>query len=389
MSGLTPNAQNRMDKRILIDATNVNITIPGGGTFATQGYIEALLALLPGQIDVLHPAEAYIRDARYHTIDVPSRSKAQQYVGLLKGQFHRAGQFIIDYLHQHPGNYEYVLISTGLYAGGIIPKLKDLPIKTIVLHHNYEPEYRMDSRSILTLRGKTDILVRKWERRGYRNADINLFLTRQDCLRFEKEYGEHPNNHVTGVFEPTGEEQPIANGPLTDSAVITCALGDIQNQASLLRFADTYLPIFEQVLPNWHIELMGRNPLPAITQMASHHKCIHLTPNPEDIRTLAAKSKIYLCPMDAGGGLKLRIMDGLRAGQPVLVHERSARGYDDFFNMPFFYTYHDIESFRNGLTQISDYVQSDTYSREAVQSHYYQYFGLEAGIQRLKAILCK
>lgn len=379
----------KMDKRILIDATNVNITIPGGGSFATQGYLEALLALFPGKIDVLHPKEAHIRDARYTTIDVPGRSKAQQLCGLVKGQFHRAGQFIVDYLRQHPVTYEYVLISTGLFAGSIIPKLQKMHVKTIVLHHNFEPEYRIDSRSPLTLGGRTAVLVRYWEREGYLNADINLFLTQQDKERMEKEYGSHPNNHVTGVFEPTNEQQAIQDIHTTKSAVITCALGDKQNQTPLLRFTNTYLSVFEQTLPDWHIELMGRNPSPEIINMVAQHTSISLTPNPENIRSLAAQSKIYLCPMDAGGGLKLRILDGLRAGQPILVHERSARGFDAFINTPFFHTYRDVDSFRKGLSLLSEYIQSPAYSRQEIQTQYYHLFNLDAGINRLQAILCQ
>ena len=379
-----------MSKRILIDATNVNMTQPGGGSYCTQAYLEALLALYPGQIDVMHPQEAHLRDTRYHTIDVPERKPIQAAFGILKGHLHRAADSIVRYIKQHPDTYDTVLISTGLYAGGLVKPLHRLGVKVIVLHHNFEPEYRMDSRSILTLKGRTDRFVRYWEKKGYLRADINLFLTQQDLLRFEQEYGSHPRNYVTGVFEPTLERQTLsAAQPATPSAVITCALGDIQNQAPLLRFAQSYLPVFEQTLPSWHIDLMGRHPSPAIHAMAGQHACITLIPDPEDIRTLAAQSMLYLCPMDAGGGLKLRIMDGLRAGQPVLVHERAARGYDLLTDSPFFHVYSDVDSFRTGLTKVVEYLQSKAYSRQAVQDRYYELFGMQAGIERLKAILCK
>ena len=374
-------------KRILIDATNVNINQPGGGSFCTLAYIEALLAIYPSRVDIMHPQEAHIRDTRYTTIDVPGRNKAQQLVGLVKGQFHRAGSFIIDYLHEHPSTYEYVFLSTGFYAGSIIPKLHRMHIKAIVLHHNYEPEYRMDSHSPLTLGGRTAALVRYWEKKGYMAADYNFFLTQQDLLRFEEEYGKHPHNFVTGVFEPTHEHQTLAKASKENSAVITCALSDIQNQAPLLRFAEQYLPIFRNTLPDWTIQLMGRNPSKAIIEMTQQHACITLTPNPKDLRSLAAQSKLYLCPMDAGGGLKLRIMDGLRAGQPILAHERAARGYDALTDTPFFCTYRDEESFQKGLIQLIQYIQSNTYSRKEVQRRYYELFGLDAGIQRLQTLL--
>lgn len=376
-----------MKKRILIDATNVNITLPGGGSFCTQAYIEAFLRLFPDRVDVLHPAEAHIRDSRYTTIDVPKRDKTQQFRGIFHGQFHRAGQFIVDYLRTN-SEYEMVVISTGFFAGGIIPQIASLDIKTVIIHHNFEPEYKLDSRSPLTLYGATDRWIRYWEKKGYLLSDINLFLTQQDKLRFESEYGKREDNYVSGVFEPTSEHQSLLIFSLSQSAVITCALSDKQNVNPLIRFRETYLPIFRQELPDWTIHIMGRNPGPEIIAM-NNHEGVEVIPNPENIRSLAAESAIYLCPMDAGGGLKLRIMDGLRAGQPVLAHARAARGYDCFEGKPFFLTYDDEDSFREGLRAINRYIQSFDYSREAVQSQYYRYFSLESGIERLEAILCK
>ena len=376
-----------MNKRILIDATNTAITIPNGGSFCTQAYMEAILALYPGQVDVLHPEEAHIRDSRYQTIDVPQRNGIQRILGFLRGRFYRSASFLVDYLRAHQEEYGMVMINTGLYAGCNVSALHALGLHIVILHHNFEPEYRIDSKSILTLKGRTDRLVRYWERKGYQGADINLFLTCQDRLRFEQEYGTHAHNYVTSIFETRAERQPLVTHDTTKSAVITCALGDIQNQAPLLRFAEQYLPNFRTVLPDWTIHLMGRNPSKAIREMVEQHDCMTLTPNPEHIRELAAQSTIYLCPMDAGGGLKLRLMDGLRAGQPVLVHERSARGYDALLDTPYFYTYHDPASFEKGLKQILHYLQSADYSRASIQDKHYELFGLEVGIERLRKIL--
>lgn len=377
-----------MKKRILIDATNVNIRQPGGGTFCTKAYLEAFLALYPDRIDVLHPEEAVIRDERYNTIDVPRRTRTQRIVGIGKGYFHRSAPFILDYLRHHKDTYQTVLICTGLYAGGIITQIQSLGIQVIVLHHNYEPEYRIDSKSVLTLNGRTDILIRHWERKGYLHADINLFLTPDDLNRFGKEYGYRTNNYVTGIFEPSEAQQELQPEQMDQSAVITCALSDIQNQGPLIRFTERYLPVFEKTLPEWKICLMGRNPSDIIREMADRHDTIELIPNPKDIRSLASKSAFYLCPMDAGGGLKLRIMDGLRAGQPVLTHVRSARGYDALNKQPWFCTYYDTDSFQHGLENIERYIQSKEYSRRQIQAQYYALYGLKAGIERIKAILC-
>lgn len=378
-----------MNKRILIDATMVNISIPSGGAFGTQAHMEAMLALYPGLVDVMHPEEAHIRDARYNTIDVPKRSTIQSIMGLLKGEFHRGAKPLVDYIEAHPDTYEMVFLNVGFYAGALIPTLHKHNIKTVLLHHNFESEYQLDSKSMFTFGGLSDYWVRKYEKKGYLNSDINLFVTEQDRRTFEKAYGSRSNNFVSGTFEPTHKTQVLMEPPFEHSAVITCALGDIQNQASIVKFVKQYLPTFHEVLPEWKICLMGRNPSETITHLAAQHDSITLIPNPVDIRSLAEKSAIYLCPMDAGGGIKLRILDGLRAGQPILTHERSARGYEVFANEPFFMTYSDVTSFKNSLKTIIDYIQSPDYSRAHVQKKYYAYFGLQAGTERLKQFLSK
>ena len=376
-----------MKKRILIDATNVDITRPGGGSFCVRAYIEALINIYPGLIDVMHPKEANIRDPRYTTIDVAQRSKKKAILGGIKGFFHRGGPFIVDYIKQHENIYHTVFINIGLFAGGVVEKIKQTSLRVVVIHHNFEPEYRMASRSVLTLYGRTSAIVKYWERKSYKNADLNLFLTAADCTTFENEYGKRENNYVTGVFEPTPQRQTCTTAT-TQTAVITCALGDRQNQASLMQFISYYMPAFLRVLPEWEVIMMGRHPSAKLTQAVTSVDNMSIIPNPKDICALAAKSCIYLCPMDTGGGFKLRIMDGLRMGQPVLVHERSARGYEELSDKPFFKTYTNVEEFEERLQGITTFMQSPAYSRENVQDAYYSLFGLEKGTERLKTILC-
>ena len=61
-----------------------------------------------------------------------------------------------------------------------------------------------------------------------------------------------------------------------------------------------------------------------------------MIPNPESIDDIITDSDIYLCPTRLGGGIKLRVMDGLRLGIPVITHSCSARGYDYFIDKPYF-----------------------------------------------------
>ena len=376
-----------INKRILFDATHLNISIPNGGSFCTKAYLEALLVLFPGQIDVLHPLEAHIRDPRYNTIDVPRVGKFQYAIDLIFGRFYRGAKYIINIIHDNPELYQMVFINRGHAAGYLAKRLHNMSIKTIVLHHNFETEYQMATRSRISLNGRTAFFVRYWEKKGYQRADVNLFLTQYDKNIFEHTYGAHPNNYITGVFEPSMERLDILSECHSKSAVITCALDQRQNVNSILCFLHQYLPVFHQLLPDWELHIMGREPFKEIIDVANQYPYVTLIPSPENIREIAAMSSIYLCPMDGGGGLKLRIMDGLRVGQPILLHKRSARGYEEFIGESFFVTYTDLESFSISLKKILNLIQSSQYSRKAIQQRYYDLFGLQAGVKKLESII--
>lgn len=375
------------EKRILFDATVTNLKKPGGGAFVTQGFLNAVLALYPDKVDVLQASEACIIDDKYETISVSRRSKLTQITDALVGRFHRSAKFIINYIRDNTDKYEYIFLNVGTLNGATIKIINNLGIKTVILHHNYEPEFNMGSKSILTLNGKTELIVKFWERIAYRNATINLFVTKQDLLKFENVYGKRANNFYLGSFELYPKNEIFIPDYKSKSFVITCALCDAQNVYSIRRFEKQYLKIFHKVLPDWKLDLMGRNPSEEIIGLSKKYSFIDVIANPININELCAQRSVYFCPMDAGGGRKIRIMDGLRNGQPIMCHEISARGYDSFFDKPYFIVYNDQISFEKGLKYLSSYVLSENFSRQYIQEDYYNEYSFENGINRLKKAL--
>jgi len=373
---------------ILFDSTNTLITSQNGAGLATLAYLNAVIEIFSNKrIDVLIPSEICNDNWNFNPIKVSPRLLPAKVLGMFQGKFYRSPDFILNHIQKNPNKYEWLFLNSGLNSGYIIEHLQNKNLKTVVLHHNFESEYMMDSRNIITLYGRTSYWVKKWERKAYFGATINLFLTNQDKELFEEEYGERANNYVLGMFEPYSSEKPKLVDSDEKSAAITCSLGSPQNVFALRRFKDTYLELFNQTLPEWKLKLMGRNPEADILEWPQQYPFVEVYPNPKNIRDLCAKSSIYFCQMDAGGGLKLRVMDGLRNGQPILVHKVSARGYDAFFNEPFFKIYDDEKSFVKALKELSLYIQSEHFSRQYIQYKYYSEFGFDSGTSRLKMIL--
>jgi glycosyltransferase involved in cell wall biosynthesis len=170
--------------------------------------------------------------------------------------------------------------------------------------------------------------------------------------------------------------------------VISGSLNSYQTIAGIKDFNDKYLSVVETNLKQYRIIITGRKPDKRIVSIANQHKTtIEIVPNPENIFPVIDKASIYLCPTCIGGGLKLRVMDGLKMGKPVLVHSVSSRGYDDFFDKPYFKIYNDEDSFKRGLIELIAYINNSDYNTYQIQEDYYKSFSFESGTKKIKDIL--
>ena len=91
----------------------------------------------------------------------------------------------------------------------------------------------------------------------------------------------------------------------------------------------------------------------------------------------------YICPTSLGSGIKLRVLDGLQWGLPVVAHDVSARGYERMEETGCLLRYSDGPSFRAALTLLRE----KSIDKEKVLTAYRNIFSLEAGCKRLKSIL--
>ena len=113
-----------------------------------------------------------------------------------------------------------------------------------------------------------------------------------------------------------------------------------------------------------------------------------LCPNPVDINEIVSRAHIYICPINVGGGLKLRVMDGLKMGLPILTHKVSARGYEPFVDKDYFAVYKDKDSFEKGIRKLIEIVH-DGVKEDLIKSDYSTIFGTQSGIDRFKSLIEK
>lgn len=368
-----------MKKILYISPQDINKRYGGG--LATRAYYDAVTRLFPGRVDLVMPEE-YCKEKADNVIPAPSRSIVSVFAS---GSIHRYRSFVASHLEKHSSEYEICIINGGIYAGDMMDMIHGFGLKIMVIHHNFEREYQMDNRSLWTLRGHYAGLVVHFEKMAYRKADLNCFLTNADIELFETCYGKRDDNYLLGVFEHADALTPnLGDVQCSSTMAISGSMNSVQTVKGILDFKNRYFSLVKQACPDLCVRIAGRSPSPEVLLFAQENDDrIKVVPNPENMDEAIKDCRIFLCPTNVGGGLKLRVMDGLRLGMPILVHEVSARGYDAFFQYPYFAVYNDEDSFAEGLKRLSS-LCVDVELKKSVQQSYLSVFGFAAGVERME-----
>ncbi len=377
-------------KKILYIAT-VDMFSKTGGGMAVRAYYNALVKSYSSNVDLMHAYEFYKDDALvYDKILLKRKPRFNLFLNFIQGHVHRFYPDIINYLKANSNKYSICIINGGVPAGDSIIRLKKMGLKVIVIHHNFEPQYHKDNKTLVSYGGLCTYWISKYEKISYKNADLNLFLTTSDIALFKENYGHtEARCSLLGCFDYKNINlYPVNKMLYNKTFVITGSLDFYQTEYGIIDFCNNYFHELSKTYNNLTLIVAGRNPRKKIKSLKKQvGSQFILIPNPDNIYDCLKMGSIFVCPISTGGGLKLRIMDGLRYGMPIITHLNSARGYEHFIGKPYFQTYHDYNSFFKAFTTIEKLYNDGVINAKKIQKDYLSYFGFYSGCERIKFLV--
>ena len=357
----------------------------GGGIFATLAYVNAM-ARIADETVFIFPSDDLSEDARIdaRVRQIPVRDpegKAGKLRRILfRGVLHRFETAFRELLDKK--RFDVVTFHNSKASRRLIDLAHSRGAKVITVHNNYERDYTVDNVSRIQLPVVLPATVAS-ERESVLKSDLNIVLCEKDeeLLRAHYDQQRKSRIEILGVFEY--RETALSAHPDVQEPVfvITGNLSAKQTLDSLLPWMERYYPLLLEKVPDAKLIVAGKHPGERLKQ-ALDRPGIELVDTPPDMSVILDRGRYYVCPTSKGGGVKLRVMDGLRAGLPVLCHEVSARGYEPFFDVTLF-KYGDPGSFRTAL----DHMLAATPDVESALSCYRNAFSLEAGTKRLEELM--
>jgi sugar transferase (PEP-CTERM/EpsH1 system associated) len=98
------------------------------------------------------------------------------------------------------------------------------------------------------------------------------------------------------------------------------------NIDAVIWFSRTAWPEIAQKYPDFHFTIVGRDPATVVRSLASDR--IHVTGTVDDVRPFYSSAVVAVVPIRSGGGTRLKILEAMAAGVPVVSTRLGAEGID-------------------------------------------------------------
>jgi glycosyltransferase involved in cell wall biosynthesis len=209
--------------------------------------------------------------------------------------------------------------------------LQGIPGRRLVMAHNVESVIWKRYRETESHPLKRWYITHQWrkflrfERQALQQADLTVAVSEVDADRFRREFGvervEVVDNGVdTGYFTP----QP---GPRRPAELLFLGSLDWRpNLDGVQLLLDSIFPTVRAREPNATLCLVGRNPPEGLRRTVAHTPGVELYADVPDVRPFLARCAALVVPLRIGGGSRLKILEALASGTPVVSTRVGAEG---------------------------------------------------------------
>jgi len=166
--------------------------------------------------------------------------------------------------------------------------------------------------------------LRRREAKACARSDLTIAVSEQDRHRLASlapgaRVSPIPTGVDTSYFVPDGTAQRPAR------LVFTGSMDWHPNEDGVLYFIDAILPGIRSEVPEASFAVVGRNPSDRLRAACGRHGVL-ITGTVDDVRPFVREAAVYVVPLRAGGGTRLKIFEALSLGKAVVSTKVGAEG---------------------------------------------------------------
>lgn len=162
------------------------------------------------------------------------------------------------------------------------------------------------------------------ERQWCPTFDANLVVSEDEGHLVKSSCGDSaicvvPNGVDVQYFTP----RPDPGG----ERLLFCGrLDQLANRGAIAYFFESIWPELVCRVKHLQIDVVGKNPPAWLVELSQRDSRVHVPGFVDDVRPYFQKATIFVCPITDGGGTRLKILDALAMGMPVVSTTFAASG---------------------------------------------------------------
>jgi len=113
-----------------------------------------------------------------------------------------------------------------------------------------------------------------------------------------------------------------------DRLIFAGRLDQYSNRDAILHFCTSVWPLISGAIPEMSFTIIGNNPPPRLIEIAKNDRRIELLGYVDDVRPYFARAMAVVCPIRDGGGTRVKILDAMAMGMPIVSTTIACEGID-------------------------------------------------------------
>lgn len=165
--------------------------------------------------------------------------------------------------------------------------------------------------------------LRRVEAQVCRAFDACVAVSQKDAQLLRRWYGVE---NVQVVPNGVDIGQPPAHQSLDGHLAFVGSMDWVPNQDAVRWMVGEVLPLVRRRHPRVTLSIIGRNPPAWMAKMSRDG--LEVTGTVEDVRPYLERASVCVVPLRVGGGTRLKILEAMAAGKPVVSTSVGAEGLD-------------------------------------------------------------
>ena len=250
----------------------------------------------------------------HNMLGTPGYSEALQDLGV--EVFHGEGAEPFDaWMSANGADLDYVLLSRPVIAEAFLPTVRQHSAARVI-YYGHDLHFRRLGRESGSMEAR--------ERAIWRQADVSLYLSDEEvAIAQQLEPFANIETVLPYAFDRFARPR---HAPKCQEIVFVAGFAHPPNADAASWFVDTILPLIRSEVPGVRLTIVGSNPTGKVRGLAGPGIAVTGDVSESELAGWYTQARVAVVPLRIGAGVKLKVVEALAQGTPLVTTEVGAQG---------------------------------------------------------------